>query len=47
MDFACTFSKGYRFLGGGFFKKDYNYYTKNLLFTPKDAQSIVKIRFLR
>ena len=31
---------------GGFFNKDYTFYTKNLFYTTKDAQSIVKIRFL-
>ena len=46
MDFACTFSKSYSFFGGGFFKKDYIFYTKNLFFTTKDALSIIKIRFL-
>ena len=34
------------FGGGGFFKKDYIFYTKNLFFTTKNALSIVKIRFL-
>ena len=46
MDFACTFSKSYSFFFFGFIKKDYIFYTKNLFFTTKDAQSIVKIRFL-
>ena len=47
MDFACTFSKSYSFFFFfGFFKKDYIFYTKNLIFTTKDALSIVKIRFL-
>ena len=47
MDFACTFSKRYSFFFFfGFIKKDYIFYTKNLFFTTKDAQSIVKIRFL-
>ena len=45
MDFACTFSKSYSFLGGGFFKKDYIFYTENLFFTTKDAQGFVKISF--
>ena len=30
----------------GFFNKDYHFYTKNLFFTTKDAQSFVKISFL-
>ena len=30
----------------GFFNKDCTFYTKNLVFATKDAQSIVKIRFL-
>ena len=30
----------------GFFNKDSTFYTKNLVFATKDAQSIVKIRFL-
>ena len=30
----------------GFFNKEYTFYTKNLFFTMKDIQSIVKIRFL-
>ena len=30
----------------GFFYKDCTFYTKNLVFATKDAQSIVKIRFL-
>ena len=30
----------------GFFNKDYSFYTKNLFFTTKDAQSFVKISFL-
>ena len=47
MDFAYTFSKNYSFFGGGgFFNKDYSFYTKNLFFTTKDAQSFIKIRFL-
>ena len=45
MDFAHTFSKNYSFIFG-FFNKDYTFYTKNLFFTTKDAQSIVKIRFI-
>ena len=43
--FAYTFSKNYSFFFG-FFNKDYSFYTKNLFFTTKDAQSILKIRFL-
>ena len=31
---------------GGFFNKDYTFYTKDLFFTMKDTQSIAKIRFL-
>ena len=42
-DFAHTFSINYSFFGGGFFNKDYTFYTKNLFFTTKDAQSFVKI----
>ena len=45
MDFTYTFSKNYRFWGG-FFKQDYTFYTKNLFFTMKDAQSFVKISYL-
>ena len=30
----------------GFFNKDCTFYTKNLVFATKDAQSIVKIKFL-
>ena len=30
----------------GFFKQDYTFYTKNLFFTMKDAQSFVKISYL-
>ena len=30
----------------GVFNKDCTFYTKNLVFATKDAQSIVKIRFL-
>ena len=37
--------KKQQFFGGGFFKKDYIYYTKNLFFTTKDALSIVKNQF--
>ena len=44
-DFAHTFSKSYRFFFG-FFNKDYTFYTKNLFFITKDAQSFVKISFL-
>ena len=44
-DFARTFSKNYSFFFG-FFNKGYIFYTKNLFFTTKDAQSIVKIRLL-
>ena len=43
-DFAHTFSKKLKFFGG-FFNKDYTFYTKNLFFTTKDAQSFVKISF--
>ena len=43
-DFAHTFSKNYIFFFG-FFNKDYPFYTKNLFFTTKDAQSFVKISF--
>ena len=43
-DFARTFSKNYIF-GGAFLNKDYTFYTKNLFFTTKDAQSFVKISF--
>ena len=47
MDFACMFSKRYSFFFFfGFIKKGYIFYTKNLFFTTKDAQSIIKIRFL-
>ena len=47
MDFTCTFSKSYSFLGGGdFFKKDYTFYIKNLFVTTKDTQSFVKISSL-
>ena len=45
-DFARTFSRNYRFFFFGFFNKGYIFYTKNLFFTTKDAQSIVTIRFL-
>ena len=44
MDFAYTFSENYSFFG--FFKQDYTFYTKNLFFTMKDAQSFVKISYL-
>ena len=44
VDFAHTFSKNYSFFFG-FFNKDYTFYTKNLFFTTKDAQSFVKISF--
>ena len=44
MDFAHTFSKNCRFFVG-FFNKDYSFYTKNLFFTTKDAQSFVKVSF--
>ena len=44
MDFAHMFSKNYRFFG--VFNTDCTFYTKNLVFATKDAQSIVKIRFL-
>ena len=37
-------SKNYFFLD--FLKKHYTFYTKNLFFTTKDAQSFVKISFL-
>ena len=43
-DFAYSFSKNYRFFFR-FFNKDYTFYTKNLFFTTKDAQSFVKISF--
>ena len=43
--FAYTIFKKLQFFFG-FFNKDYTFYTKNLFFTTKDAQSIVKIRFL-
>ena len=42
-DFAHTFSKNYNFFL--FFNKDDTFYTKNLFFTTKDAQSFVKICF--
>ena len=41
MDFA-HFQKNYIF----FLNKDYTFYTKNLFFTMKDAQSFVKISFI-
>ena len=44
-DFAYTFSKNYSFFFF-FFNEDYTFYTKNLFFTTKDAQSFVKISFL-
>ena len=44
-DFAHMFSKNNCFFFG-FFNKDCTFYTKNLVFATKDAQSIVKIRFL-
>ena len=44
MDFAHTFSKNYSFFFG-FFNKDYTFYTKNLFFTKKDAQSFGKNSF--
>ena len=44
MECAFAFSKYYFFFGGGgFFLKYYTFYTKNLFFTTKDAQSFVKI----
>ena len=46
MDFAHIISKKYSFFFFGFFNKDYTFYTKNLFFTMKDVQSIVKIWFL-
>ena len=45
-DFAHTFSKNCRVFFG-VFNKDYTFYPKNLFFTTKDAQSFVKISFLR
>ena len=42
MECAFAFSKYYFFFFFGFFKK-YTFYTKNLFFTTKDAQSFVKI----
>ena len=42
-DFAHMFSKNIFF---SIFNKDCTFYTKNLVFATKDAQSIVKIRFL-
>ena len=44
MDFAYTFSKNYRLFW--IFQQDYTFYTKNLFFTMKDAQSLVKISYL-
>ena len=46
MDFAHMFSKNNSFFFFGFFNKDCSFYTKNLVFATKDAQSIVKISFL-
>ena len=43
-DFAHMFSKNNSFFL--FFNKDCTFYTKNLVFAKKDAQSIVKISFL-
>ena len=43
MDFTHTFSKNYSF--GGDFLIDYTFYTRNLIFTTKDAKSFVKISF--
>ena len=43
-DFAHIFSENYIFFG--FSYKDYTFYTKNLFFTTKDAQSFLKISFL-
>ena len=45
-DFTYTFSKNYSFFLFLFFNEDYTFYTKNLFFTTKDAQSFVKISFL-
>ena len=42
--FAHTFSKNYSFFVF-FLNKDYTFYTKNLFFTTKDAQSFVKMSF--
>ena len=44
-NFTRTFSKNYRFFCFGFFNKDDTFYTKNLFFITKDAQSISKISF--
>ena len=44
MDFARTFSENLFFFAS--FDKDYTFYTKNLVFTTRDAQSIIKIRFI-
>ena len=44
-DFARTFSKNCSFFFG-FFNKAYTFYTKNLFFTTKDAQSMLKNSFL-
>ena len=38
--------KELQFLFFGFFNKDYTFYTKNLFFPTKDAQSFVKISYL-
>ena len=38
--------KKLQFFFFGFCNKDYTFYTKNLFFTTKDAQSILKISFL-
>ena len=38
--------KKLQFFFFGIIKKGYIFYTKNLFFTTKDAQSIIKIRFL-
>ena len=43
-DLAHTFKKNYSFCFGSF-NKDYTFYTKNLFFTTKDAQSFIKISF--
>ena len=44
-DFPPYVFKKLQFLGG-FFNKDYTFYTKTLIFKTKDAQSFVKISFL-
>ena len=46
MDFAHRFFKKTTGFFFEFFNKDFTFHTKNLFFTTKDAQSIVKIRFL-